>query len=94
MLRRVGVGAAEAEHHVRPVRARGPHLLAGDDDLVAVDDAAGLQPGQVGAGVGLGEALAVAVGAVDDPRQEVGLLLVGAVHDDRRPDEPLAHARA
>ena len=74
------------------LRAGGPHLLAGDDDLVAVDDAARLEAGEVGAGVGLGEALAVAVGAVDDARQEVRLLLVGAVHDDRRADEPLAHA--
>ena len=92
VLRRVGIGAAQAEHHVRPVRAGGPHLLSGHDDLVAVDDPAGLQPGQIRTGVGLGESLAVTIRPVDDARQEVRLLLVGAVHDDRRPDEPLAHA--
>ena len=44
MLGRVGVGAAQHEDHVRPGGARGPQLLAGDDDLVAVDHATGRTP--------------------------------------------------
>ena len=86
------VGAAEDEHLVGPRGARRPELLPGDDDLVTVDLALGLQPGQVRAGAGLGEALAVHVLAGDDPRQEVRLLLRRAVHDDRRADQALAHA--
>src|SRR5690606_504871 len=39
-----------------------------------------------------GEALAVAIGAVEDAREERALLLVGAVDDDGRRDERLAHA--
>ena len=92
VLLRGRVGAAQDEHLVRPRGPRGPQLLPGDDDLVAVDLALGLQPGQVRAGPGLGEALAVHVLAGDDPGQEVGLLLGRAVHDDRGADQALAHA--
>src|SRR6202012_4566464 len=73
-------------------RARGPHLLAGDDDLVALDHAARLHRGQVRTVVRLGEALAVDVLAGDDPGQEVRLLLRGAMRDDGRPGQALAHA--
>ncbi len=86
------VGPAQEEHHRRPARTRGPQLLPGDDDLVAVDLAAGLHPSQVGSVVGLGEALAVDVLAADDAGQEVLALFVGAVHDHRRADQGLAHA--
>jgi hypothetical protein len=61
-------------------------------DLVAFDHAAGLDRGQVGAVVRLGEALAVHVLAGDDPGQEVLLLLRSAVHDDGRPDQGFTHA--
>src|SRR5262249_32212635 len=40
----------------------------------------------------LREALAVDVLAGDDPGQEMRLLLRRAVHDDRGPDEALAHS--
>src|SRR5271157_2166758 len=74
------------------MRARGPHFLSSDDDLVTVDDAASVESGQIRPGVGFREALAIAIRSVDDTRQEVRPLLVGAVHDDRRSDEPLTHA--
>ena len=86
------VAAAQREHHVRPRRARGPHLRAGDHDLVAIHLGAGLHAGQVRALVGLGESLAVDVLAGDDPGQEVRPLLGRAVHDDGRADQALAHA--
>ena len=43
--------------------------------------------GQVAPVAGLGEALAVHVGAGDDPRQEPGTLLGRPVHDHRRADQ-------
>ncbi len=58
VLRHVGVGAGEQQAPVAVVRARRPHLLAVDDPLVAVAVGAGAQPGEVGAGAGLGEQLA------------------------------------
>ena len=67
-------------------------LLPVIDDLVALHVGPGLHAGQVGALVRLGESLAVHVLAGDDPRQEVRALLGGAVHDDRRADQGLAHA--
>ena len=94
VLLRAQVGPAQQEHPVGAGRARRPDLLAGDDDLVAADDALGLHGGQVGAVVGLGEALAVHVLAGDDPGQEVRPLLGRAVHDDGRADQGLAHAAA
>src|ERR1700755_956555 len=62
----VRVGPADDEDHVRPVEPGGPDLLPGDHQLVAVDDAAGGDAGQVGALARLGEALAVDVLAGDD----------------------------
>ena len=43
VLRRVGIGADEGEQDVGVVRARRPHLLAVDDEVVAVDDRTGAQ---------------------------------------------------
>ena len=50
-----------------------------------------LDRGEVRAVVGFGVTLAVDVVTRDDPRQEVLTLLRRPVHDDRRPDERLAH---
>ena len=58
VLRRVGVGADEQLAVVGDVAVRRPDLLAVDDVIVAVAHGAGAQRGEVGAGVGLGEALA------------------------------------
>ena len=92
VLGRIGVRPAQAEHHVRRGCTRGPHLLTGDHHLVAVDDAARLETREVRARIGLGEPLAVAVGSVDDAREEPLLLLVRSPHDDRGPHQPLAHS--
>ena len=51
----------------------------------------GLHVGEVGAGVGLRVALAPQVGAVADLGQKALLLLVGAVGDEGRPEQPLPH---
>ena len=88
------IGAAQHEHPIGAGGARGPDFLAGDDDLVAVNDATGLDRGQVRAVIRLGKALAVNVVSGDDPREEVRLLLGRAVHDDGRPDQSLAHPAA
>src|SRR5262249_46745156 len=88
----VRVSPDQEEHPVRKARARRPDLLAGDHDLVAVHDTLGRQARQVRPAARLGEALTVDVLAGDDLGQEVGLLLGGPVHDDRRPGQALAHA--
>ena len=54
----VGVGAADDLADVAVLGARGPHLLAVDDPLVAVALGPGLQAGEVGAGARLAEQLA------------------------------------
>ena len=46
----VGVGAGDEHAQVGDLAAGGPHLLAGDDPLVAVLDGLALQAGEVGAG--------------------------------------------
>ena len=52
--------------------------------------AAGRERGQVGPGVGLGEALAPRHLALEDLRQELLLLLLGAPPEDGRPDQGVA----
>ena len=82
MLRDVGVGAGQEHAEVGVLAARGPHLLAVDDPLVAVLDGPGLQAGQVRARLGLAEELAPGLLPGDDvPHVEVDLLL-GAVGGD------------
>ncbi len=84
LLLHVGVGADQGEDPVAVLAERGPRLLAVDDPVVAVLDRGGAQPGQVGAGVGLGEALAPPDVEVGGLRQELLLLLLGAeLRDDR-----------
>src|SRR5690606_34880017 len=81
------------EHaEVGHVAARGPDLLAVDDPLVAVLHRPGVQTGQVGPGPGLTEELAPGLLAGDDVAQVPLLLLLGAVHDDRRPGQHEAEA--
>ena len=87
----VGVGAAHHEAPVRPLGVGGPHLLAGDDPLVAVEHGLGLHVGEVGAGVGLGVALAPQLGARADGVEEAALLLVGAVGDEGGAEQALPH---
>ena len=90
VLRRVRVGAGDEHAPLGLVRVGGPHLLAGHDPLVAVPDRAGLERGEVGARLGLREALAPDLVGGQDRRQVALLLLVGAVGDDGR----AAHGQA
>src|SRR6185312_13243037 len=87
---RIRVGAGEQEAVVGVVAAGGPHLLAVDHPLVAVEYGRRLQRGQVGAAVRLAEALAPAHRAVEDARQELLLLLLGPPLQDGRADESVA----
>ena len=68
VLRHVVVGAGEEQAPLGVVGVAGPHLVAGEHVLVAVAVGPGAQRGEVGAGVGLAEALAPAVAPVDDAR--------------------------
>ncbi len=88
MLLRGRVGAHQAENPVGVVGVGGPDLLAGDEVIVAVAFGAGLQRGEVGAGVGFGIALAPADQAGGDLRQMLLLLRLGAVFQQRRPEHP------
>ena len=90
VLRGVGVGAGQQEDVVGELGLGRPHLLAVDDPLVAVELGPGLEAGQVAAGVGLAEALAPGDGPVQDPRDELLLLLLGAPLQDGRADQGVA----
>src|SRR5277367_2748599 len=66
------------------LRQRGPGLLAVDDVFVALALGLGLQRGEVGAGAGLGKALAPPVVDIGDARQILLLLLLIAEGVDDR----------
>ena len=86
VLRHVGVGAGEHEDPVGEVAGRRPDLLAVDHPLVAVERGPAAEVAEVGAGVGLGVALAPDVLAAEDAREEVALLLLGAPLEERVAD--------
>jgi hypothetical protein len=88
LLLGLGVGADQGEDPVAVLPERGPGLLAVDDPVVAVPDRSRAQAGQVGAGVGLGEALAPEDVDVGGLREELLLLLLGPELRDDRPDHP------
>ena len=67
-----------------PQGPRGPGLLAADPEPVAVGHGLGGHVGQVGTGVGLAEPLAPEAVAPGDLGEVQGLLLLGAVVEDRR----------
>ena len=90
MLRGVGVGPGQQEDVVGELGLGGPHLLAVDDPLVAVELGTGREAGQVGAGVGLAEALAPGDGALQDAGYELLLLLLGGPLEDGRSDQRVA----
>ena len=83
------------------MRARRPDLGAIDHEVIAGIDRAGLEAGEVGAGVGLGEALAPADLAARHRRQQLALLFfragiqdgVGRQHrrQEGRAEKPAAH---
>ena len=81
---------AKQEDVVGVLRLGRPDLLAVDHPLVAVELGTGLEPGEVGPGVGLAEPLAPRDLAREDLRQELLLLLLAAPLQDRRADEGVA----
>ena len=91
---RVRVGAGEQVADVGVVPVGRPHLLPGDDEVIAVADRAGPQAGQVAARVRLAEQLAPQVLAGPDARQVVPPLLLAAEGQDgsrrQRPGADLA----
>src|SRR5262249_61895880 len=83
-LGRVWGGANQEEAPISEMRARGPHLLAIDDEMIAMVDGAGSQTRQIPAGVGLGIALAPQLVGAKDARQVPPFLLFGSPVDERR----------
>ena len=86
--------AAGADEEVAEVGHRGvrrPHLLPVHDVLVGVPDCSRAQRGEIGSGLGLGEALTPDDVTAGDARQVVAALLLGAVAHDRRPDPVDVH---
>jgi hypothetical protein len=86
----IGVGAGQQEDVVGELGLGGPHLLAVDHPLVAVEFGPGLERGQVAAGVGLGEPLAPGDGPVEDAGDELLLLLLGGPLQDGGADQGVA----
>jgi hypothetical protein len=84
------VGAGQQEDVVGVLGLRGPDLLAVDHPLVAVELGLRLERGEVGAGVGLAEALAPRHLAREDLGQELLLDLLAAPLEDRGADEGVA----
>ncbi|MGY4600137.1 hypothetical protein ACVWXL_007883 [Bradyrhizobium sp. GM22.5] len=88
MLLRGGIGANEAEDPVGVVGIGGPDLRPRNDEIIAVALGAGLQRGEIGAGVRLGIALTPADQARGDLWQMLLLLGIVAVFQQRRPEHP------
>src|SRR5580692_3514172 len=87
VLGHVRVGAREQQPVGGELGVGGPHLLAGQAPAAVVLLArARLHGGEVGAGGGLGEELAPDLVAVEQRGEVAGLLLLGAVGDDRGPE--------
>ena len=90
MLGRVGVGAGQQEDVVGVARLGGPHLLAVDDPLVAVELGPRREAGQIRTRVGLAEALAPGDRPVEDARDELLLLLLGPPLQEGGADQRVA----
>ena len=90
VLGHVGVGPGQQEDVVGVLGLGGPDLLAVDDPLVSVELGPRLERGQVGAGIRLAETLAPGDLPLEDPRDELLLLLLGAPLQQRWPDERVA----
>jgi len=78
------VGAGQQHTEVGKVRPRGPHLLTGDDPLVAIRLGPTRERRQVAARARLAEQLAPDLLGPHDRRQEAQPLLLGAVGEQRR----------
>ena len=79
VLRHVGISAREQEAPVGDVGVAGPDLVTVDHELVAVAHRGRAQRREVGAGVGLAEALAPPVASADQAGQEAILDRLAAV---------------
>ncbi len=84
---RTGIGADQGEDLVAVHGVGGPHLLAVDDEVVPVADAAGGQRREVGPGAGLGEALAPDHLVAQHRPDDLLLLGVGADRHHRGREE-------
>ncbi len=84
---RLRIGAHQREHPVGEVAVGGPHLVAVDDEVVAVEFGPRGETCQVGTGAGFRIALAPGRLASEDRRQVLRLLGRRAGVDDQRPDE-------
>jgi hypothetical protein len=80
-------GPGHEEPEVGVVRAAGPDLLAGDGPAPVDWCRPGGEPGEVGAGAGLGEELAPDLVAPEDGGEEALLLLERSVPPEHRSDE-------
>ena len=78
------VGRGEDDDPRRVARVRDEHLRAVEDVLVAVADGGRLDPGDVGAGVRLGQRERAEDRLLEQRRQPLALLLVGAGEQDRQ----------
>ena len=91
----VRIGARQHGEHVRAIGERAPGLFAVELVAVALFDGAQLHRRGVAADVGLGERGGGEQLARGDLRQELLLLLLGAVgHDERAGDDHARHHRA
>ena len=77
----------EQEHVVGVLGPRGPHLLAVDDPLVAVDDGRGLERREIGTRIGFAEPLTPRDLTLQDLRKEVLLLILGSPLQNGGTDE-------
>ena len=95
VLGHVLIGARQEDAVLRMMPLGRPRLLAVEQVVVALGLGLGLERGQVGAGVGLAEELAPDHLAAGDAGEVALLLLLGAVHHDRRPRQvhPGVHHR-
>ena len=82
-----GIGAHQQKAPIGEMRARGPHFLTVDQEMVALVDRAGAQAGEVGAGARLGIALAPDLVAGQDFRQIALFLFLAAPVDQRRAEQ-------
>jgi len=87
VLRRLGIGAGEAQAPVGELGIGGPHLLAVEFPTAVDFDGPGGDSGEVRAGIGFGEELAEQLVGVEDAREPALLLRVGAVGQQGRADQ-------
>src|SRR5262244_2035418 len=69
------------------MRARGPHLLTVDGEMVSPVDRTGAQARQIAAGIGLGKALAPQFVGIENSWQMALLLLLGAPINEARAEQ-------